>query len=113
MYPYAVVLGHLDADRVEKAASRVGAVDRLRLLVDEALAGQGYEHQLAVVLQQHLRTAPAQSLHHIGDQGPDEMGWKLVRAVENRAQQRFPEALGAVRVSSGHHPFTRSPAHPP
>jgi hypothetical protein len=107
MDPYAVVVGHLDRDRVEKAASRVGVVDQLRLRVREALAGQGYEHQLAVVLQQHLRMAAPQLLHHVGDQGPDAMRRKLVRAVENRSQQRFPEALGAVLAPSGHHPLTR------
>lgn len=105
--PYAVVLGQFDRQRVEEAAPGGRVVDHLRVPAREALAGQGYEQQLAIVLRQHLRTAAPQPLHDAGDQRPDEMGRKRVRAIENHTQQRFPEALGAVRTTPGCHSLTR------
>ncbi|GGS69754.1 hypothetical protein GCM10010206_35060 [Streptomyces cinerochromogenes] len=36
-----------------------------------------------------------------------------MRAIENRSQQRFPEALGAVRAPFGRHPLTRHDPHVP
>ena len=100
MDPDAVLMGHLYRDGVEKAAARLGVVDHVRFPAGESLTGQRYEHQLAVVLQQHLRTAATEPLHDVGDQGPDEVGREFVRAVEDFSEERFPEALGPVRAPS-------------
>ncbi|WP_438307059.1 hypothetical protein ACSHXN_47260 (plasmid) [Streptomyces sp. HUAS TT11] len=106
--PHAVVFGQLGGVSVEEAAARLGVVDHLRFGVREAVAWQRYQQQLPVVLQQHLRLAAAEPLHYVSGQGPDEMGRQFMRAIEDLAQQSFPEALGAIRAA-----VRPSSPHPP
>ena len=108
MDPYTVALGHLDGPAIEKAPARGGGVDVLCTPAHEALTVQGYEQQLAVVLEQHLRTAAPQPLHHVGDQRADEVGRELVRPVENRPRRASPKL--SERSVPGGAAVIRSPA---
>jgi hypothetical protein len=81
-------------------------IDHLRFPAREALTGQRYQQQLAVVLQQHLRSAATEPLYHVSDQGPDEMGRQFVRAVEDLSEESLSETLGAVRAPSCRQPLT-------